>query len=253
MKEINFDMNKLLSILFLLFMFISCDPKVVNDGRIAYKEYLNKNLKDPASLKIYNESYNLPDGENGIVSEFTIDYGATNSYGAMVRDKITFKIVAGKIDEVNGKYYFENTDIINNKSSYNNHINKTPSFDIDKENSNVNKANEVNKEDKLFGEWVIKQKYNSNKEAYQYYNLFNSDKSSLSFLGNNYISLSDYKKNSHVSFFGKYIIKDSIYYLSKEKNVDGYIEVLNYKENEAEIIFNLNGLTNKYIIVRSSN
>lgn len=228
-------------ILLVFFLFISCEPKLVKEGREVYREYLSKNLKDPNSLKIYNESYYLPNGKDGIISEFTVDYGATNSYGAMVRDELKFKIVAKKITEINDINYFNNK--LNTTNSDNYSVDKI----INKETKT---SVSQNKDDFLFGEWVIKQKYDTNRNSYQHYNSFNSDKSTLSFLGNNYISLSDYKKNSYISFFGKYIIKDSIYYLSKNDDIDGNIKVISYKQNEVEILLNLDYKTNKYIISR---
>jgi len=78
-------MRKALLILFATVAMAACnnEPKAVSDGRELYKLYFQKTLRDPESLKIYNEKYEV-DGK-GIEVSWTIDYGAKNGYGAMDR------------------------------------------------------------------------------------------------------------------------------------------------------------------------
>jgi hypothetical protein len=88
-----------------LFSFFACnsEPSLVTSGRKSYQEYFNKILKDPNSLQIYDEKY-VVDEENKKVT-WTIDYGAKNSFGGMVRKTITFETgFAGTNLKVDGEY-----------------------------------------------------------------------------------------------------------------------------------------------------
>lgn len=238
-------------ILLVFFLFISCEPKLVKEGREVYREYLSKNLKDPNSLKIYNESYYLPNGEDGIVSEFTVDYGATNSYGAMVRDELKFKIVAKKITEINDKSSYEDDKIEKRINHRENEIDEKVETKYLNARNNVTLTKESYKsKDVLFGKWLIEKKFNPEKESYIDYTIFNSKKSTMTFLDNNIFDLRDLKIDKTFSFIGDYLIKDSIYYLSKNGENYGYLQILNYKQNTAEVKVNVYSKTNKYIISR---
>lgn len=84
-------------------IFSSCtSPESV--GRKAYKQYFKEVLKDPESLKIYDEEFSYPDAS---VIDITVDYGAKNGYGAMVRDTKHFKVNATvpKVMDVDGEFY----------------------------------------------------------------------------------------------------------------------------------------------------
>lgn len=74
---------------------ISCsfEAKVITEGRELYKLYFKKTLKDPESLKIYDEKYN----NSGYYVTWTIDYGAKNSLGGMVRETIEIKTYEEKV------------------------------------------------------------------------------------------------------------------------------------------------------------
>lgn len=74
---------------------ISCsfEAKSVTEGREFYQLYFKKTLKDPESLKIYDEKYvNLGD-----YVLWTIDYGAKNSLGGMIRETIEIETYTRKI------------------------------------------------------------------------------------------------------------------------------------------------------------
>lgn len=86
-----------LSSLFLL----SCEDSAVSSGRKLYEMYFEKTLKDPDSFKIYSEKY-TKDGEFTV--EWELDYGAKNSFGAMVRETIEFTTTPNFI-LINGKSY----------------------------------------------------------------------------------------------------------------------------------------------------
>lgn len=98
-----FAMKKLLFVLSLFFIACSSEPDVVKSGRNSYKQYFEKVLKDPSSLVIYNESYELTD--DGTHVHFTVDYGAKNSFGGMERKTIHFESgFAGTNLKANGEY-----------------------------------------------------------------------------------------------------------------------------------------------------
>nr|DAN79736.1 MAG TPA: hypothetical protein [Caudoviricetes sp.] len=91
-------MNKLI-ILFSLTIIIlcSCKPSGVSKGRIAYKEYFNKTLKDPSSLVIHSEEVIAKDESS---ATFVLDIGAKNSYGGMVRQTYTIRTIGKGILDV---------------------------------------------------------------------------------------------------------------------------------------------------------
>lgn len=66
----------------------SCESRSVSEGRVAYKEYFKKTLKDPNSLVIYSEEVVSKDEYS---ATFVVDMGAKNSYGGMVRSTYTFE------------------------------------------------------------------------------------------------------------------------------------------------------------------
>lgn len=78
-------MRKSLFILLATMLLTACnsEPKCVSEGRELYQLYFQKTLRDPESLKIHSEKYEV-DGD-GIKVSWTIDYGAKNGYGAMDR------------------------------------------------------------------------------------------------------------------------------------------------------------------------
>lgn len=81
---------------------ISCsfEAEKITEGRELYKLYFKKTLRDPESLKIYDEKYaNLGD-----YVIWTIDYGAKNSLGGMIRETIEIRTYTRKI-VVDGREY----------------------------------------------------------------------------------------------------------------------------------------------------
>lgn len=91
MKKIFFYLAGLV----IMMSVISCsfEAKGVTRGREFYELYFKKILKDPESLKIYEEKYvNL-----GYYVEWTIDYGAKNSLGGMVRETIKIETYTEKV------------------------------------------------------------------------------------------------------------------------------------------------------------
>lgn len=83
-------MKKLLILLALSTLFCSCEPAAVKNGRKLYKDYFNYILKDPSSLIIYKEDYQVVK-EVGV--KWKVDYGAKNSFGAMNRETIEFETI----------------------------------------------------------------------------------------------------------------------------------------------------------------
>ena len=77
----------------------ACEPASVTSGRRTYELYFRKVLKDPDSFKVYDEMVEPIDDHSAM---WTIDYGARNGYGGMVRRTVTFKTTAGLID-IDGK------------------------------------------------------------------------------------------------------------------------------------------------------
>lgn len=79
----------------LVILLCSCESSAVSRGRRTYEKYFHKVLKDPESFKVYSEKYvEAPDGYE---VTWTLDYGAKNSYGAMVRKEVTFTTTVGLI------------------------------------------------------------------------------------------------------------------------------------------------------------
>ena len=78
-------MKKLLSIAFLAALLCSCEPSSVRNGRDLYMLYFEETFKDPSSIKVYREEYEV--NENSKVGEvkWTLEVGGKNSFGAMVR------------------------------------------------------------------------------------------------------------------------------------------------------------------------
>lgn len=72
----------------------ACEPSAVKQGRDLYKMYFHKVLKDPSSLVIYDEKYEM-DGKYSV--KWTLDVGAKNSYGGMVRKTYNISTVGGNL------------------------------------------------------------------------------------------------------------------------------------------------------------
>lgn len=93
-------MRRLL-IVFALSMFVllfsSCEVNSVREGRRGYKKYFKEILKDPSSLKIYNEEII---SENDIAVTFVLDVGAKNSFGGYVRKTYTIKTIGITVAKV---------------------------------------------------------------------------------------------------------------------------------------------------------
>lgn len=75
-------MKNLIVFLMLSLFFVSCEDSAISNGRKMWKAYLNKYLKDPASLVIHKEEMK----QDGYKVEWEIDYGAKNSFGGMKRE-----------------------------------------------------------------------------------------------------------------------------------------------------------------------
>lgn len=93
-------MKKILLLLIVTMSLCSCENRYVKDGRSMYEAYFDKVLKDPSSLKIYNESYTV----DGVQVKWVIDYGTKNSFGAMDRKTIEFETNPSML-EVDGNIY----------------------------------------------------------------------------------------------------------------------------------------------------
>lgn len=85
-------MKKILFIFAMIITLTGCDSPTYR-GRQMYKSYFKKTLKDPESFKVYSEKYTEEDVGKTII--WTIDYGARNSYGGMVRKTETIKTFYG--------------------------------------------------------------------------------------------------------------------------------------------------------------
>lgn len=97
-------MSKIYSAFLLLscILFLSCEDSAITSGRKVYEAYLKKTLKDPGSLKIYKEHhYKIDTYHVG----WEVDYGAKNSYGAMVRETLEFETVGSNIFIKGGDNY----------------------------------------------------------------------------------------------------------------------------------------------------
>lgn len=75
----------------------SCESRAVREGRQAYKAYFHDTLKDPESLKIYDEKVTE---STDVSATFVVDMGAKNSYGAYVRETYTFTTIGKKVARV---------------------------------------------------------------------------------------------------------------------------------------------------------
>ena len=85
-------MKKLIIIIISCFILVGCEQEEVRQGRALYKAYFNKYLKDPESLRIYDEAFSVSQKDDNTVY-WTIDYGAKNDYGAYVRRTVRFTTV----------------------------------------------------------------------------------------------------------------------------------------------------------------
>ena len=92
--------NKMLIMLAAAFLLCACESSEVRHGRDTYKAYFQKCLKDPESFKVYKEEYEETD--KGV--EWTLDYGAKNSFGAMVRNTVHFSTIGNSIITDDGIY-----------------------------------------------------------------------------------------------------------------------------------------------------
>lgn len=92
--------NRILLALMAAFLLCSCDSSEIRQGRKAYQAYFKKYLKDPESFKVYKEEYKETD--KGI--EWTLDYGAKNSYGAMNRETVHFSTIGNSVITDDGIY-----------------------------------------------------------------------------------------------------------------------------------------------------
>jgi len=75
-------MRNILLIIVAALSFISCENSEVANGRKLYKAYLKKNLKDPSSLVINNETYKV----EGLTVTWQVDFSAKNGLGGMARE-----------------------------------------------------------------------------------------------------------------------------------------------------------------------
>lgn len=91
-------MKKIVLVLFCSLALMSCENSAVREGRDIYMLYLKKTAKDPNSVKVYSEKYEI----DGTTVYWTLDVGGANSYGGMVRETI-------KIETI-GKAFLKNED-----------------------------------------------------------------------------------------------------------------------------------------------
>ena len=94
-------MKKILLLISLAFIFLSCEDSSVRDGRKLYKMYFDKTLKDPKSFIVYDEKYTINDK---YTVNWVLDAGAKNSLGGMVRKTYNITTIDGTI-EVDGELY----------------------------------------------------------------------------------------------------------------------------------------------------
>lgn len=99
-------MRKIAFLLIAALTLCACQPKAVTDGKRTWTKYFKKVLKDPESFKVYDESYQQL---NDHTVQWTLDYGAKNSYGAMERRTVTFKTTVNLI-EIDGSL-IDTTDL----------------------------------------------------------------------------------------------------------------------------------------------
>lgn len=95
-------MKKILLLISLAFIFLSCEDSSVRDGRKLYKMYFDKTLKNPKSLVVYDEKYT----KNGDLEvNWVLDVGAENSFGGMVRSTHNITTLSDRYIEVDGEAY----------------------------------------------------------------------------------------------------------------------------------------------------
>lgn len=86
-------MKRAVYIIALLFISFYACTNPLNESRKLYKSYFNMTLKDPSSLVIYKEEY-VEWEKNKF--EWTLDIGAKNEYGGMVRKTYHIKTDGGR-------------------------------------------------------------------------------------------------------------------------------------------------------------
>lgn len=74
-------MIRILTIFLFSLALFSCEQTNVKEGRDLYMLYLKSTAKDPSSIKVYSEKYEINDRK----VYWTLDVGGANSYGGMVR------------------------------------------------------------------------------------------------------------------------------------------------------------------------
>lgn len=92
-------MKRIIFSLLAALLLCACQPQSVTDGKRAWTKFFKKALKDPDSFKVYEERY---EEINDHTVQWTLDYGAKNSYGAMERRTVTFK-TTHDIIEIDGQ------------------------------------------------------------------------------------------------------------------------------------------------------
>lgn len=93
---------------------------------------LKERLKDPHSLVVYGMKVKVADSKYGygLLYEITLDYGATNSFGGMVRDDFECSMtVGGKEDDREAMEYIVENHEINKESQFEAIINGTAEYD----------------------------------------------------------------------------------------------------------------------------
>ena len=86
-------------------IFISCEPSAVRKGRYAYEKYFEETLLDPESFKVYSEQYKID--SSGCKVFWTIDYGARNKFGGLVRKDFKFTTVGKTLFTDSNIYDYE--------------------------------------------------------------------------------------------------------------------------------------------------
>ena len=102
-------MKKFLVFVIIILALASCEDSEVAKGRRIYKKYFKEVLKDPSSFVVYKEDFKK-DGSS--IVEWTIEYGAKNSFGGMVRKTVEFKTVNNAIYVEGSCYRLESGDIV---------------------------------------------------------------------------------------------------------------------------------------------
>ena len=72
----------------------SCEDSAVANGRKLYQKHFKEVLKDPESFTVYSEQFTKVDE---YTVSWTLDYGAKNSFGGMVRETAKFRTCGGSI------------------------------------------------------------------------------------------------------------------------------------------------------------